>query len=219
MLDYFRKKLKEGLHANLKAGFTLVELLITLSILVVILTVVLMNQSKYTDRITLTNVADDIGLSISQAQVYSIGVKEVSTGSNIFSNAYGVTFNLLASGSNSSFISFADRNGDKIYNGNWTCQTGGLEECLSKTDISHGNFIESICVIEISGAETCDMGRIDVTFTRPNTEAQIKFYDAGGQAYIPANMSGARINLTSPAGSLTSVAVYKTGQVSANPPQ
>lgn len=202
-------------------GFTLVELLITVSILAVILSVILTNQSKYTDRIALTNLADDIGLSISEAQVYSIGVKESGTGSNEFSNAYGVVFSLLGSGSNNSLISFADRNANKIYDGDWSCQTGGAEECLKKIEISKGNLIESICSIEISGAEACDVGRVDISFIRPNTEAQLLIFDAFGNPPSPnppTNLAGVRINFTSPGGAVTSVAVYKTGQVSANPP-
>src|SRR3989338_6334842 len=85
-------------------GFTITELIVALGIASVIMTVIILRQSAYTDGAALTNLADDIGSTISQAQTYGIGVKELSTGSSDFSAAYGLAFSLLASdGSNSAY--------------------------------------------------------------------------------------------------------------------
>ena len=193
-------------------GFTLIELLVSISIVSVILTVVVLNQSTYTDGAALTNLADEISSTISQAQAYGIGVKEVSAGSSEFNASYGLAFSLLGSGSNTAYIYFADLNGNKIYTGNWSCDTA---ECLSKVNITRGNVIADICVIKTSGSDQCNSAeRADVSFARPNTEAQIKLFNNGGQPLNESNLKGIRIELKSPRGLTRSVTVYTTGQIS-----
>lgn len=203
-----------GLPADPVAGFTLVELMVSISIIVIILTVVISNQSTYTDKAALAGLADEISLTVSQAQIYSIGVKELSTGSQIFSSSYGLTFSLLSgnSGSNVDYIYFADINRDFIYGGNWLCVAGG--ECLNKTNITRGNLIQSICVVPVSGSDVCDVGRADISFVRPNTEAQIRFFDLNGIVYNPISMKGVKIMLVSPKGATRSVSIFSTGQIS-----
>ncbi|KKT66971.1 MAG: hypothetical protein UW61_C0019G0001, partial [Candidatus Curtissbacteria bacterium GW2011_GWC1_44_33] len=156
--------------------------------------------------------ADEISSTISQAQAYGIGVREVSTGSSEFNASYGVTMSLLDSGSNTAYIYFADLNGNKIYTGNWSCDTA---ECLSKVNITRGNVIADICVIKTSGSDQCNSAeRADVSFARPNTEAQIKLFNNGGQPLNESNLKGIRIELKSPRGLTRSVTVYTTGQIS-----
>ncbi len=212
MSHYSKKNL--GLPANPVAGFTLIELMVSISIIVIILTVVISGQSTYTDKAALAGLADEISLTISQAQIYSIGVKELSTGSLNFSSSYGLTFSLLGgtSGSNTAYIYFADINRDFIYAGDWSCVAGG--ECLSKTDIVRGNLIQSICVVPVSGADVCDVGRADISFVRPNTEAQLRFFNLSGGVYNPISMKGVKIRLVSPKGATRSVSVFTTGQIS-----
>ena len=196
-------------------GFTLIELIISIGIVSIILAVVVSNQATYIDGVILSNLADEIGLTISQAQAYGIGVKEFSPGSSDFTASYGLTLSLLGSGSASAYLSFADRNGNKFYDGNWSCPTGGISECLNKVNISRGNYIDSVCVVRTSGADQCNTARrVDVSFLRPDTEAQLIFFNNIGQIFNPSNMKGVKIVLKSPGGSTRSVIVYKTGQVS-----
>jgi len=216
MLDYSRNK-KGGPPTYSVMGFTLVELLVSISIMVIILTVVILNQSKYTDGTGLTALADEISLTITQTQAYSIGVKEFAAGTpeQKFSASYGLSFSLLSSGSDKAYINFADLDGDNIYDGDWSCPTGGPgDECLSRIDISRGNYITSLCSVDTSDNESCNVGRIDISFVRPNTEAQIKFFDSNGLSFVPVDMKGAKIVLNSPGGATRSVTVYTTGQVS-----
>lgn len=202
-------------HCSRKRGFTLIELLVSLTIMLVILTVVILNQSTYTERAALINLADEIGSTVSQAQVYGIAVRELSAGSENFSSSYGLAFSLLGSGSNSAYLFFADRNGDTFYNGDWTCPLGGSSECLEKTDMQRGNYIESICAVRSSGGDECSTAkRVDITFLRPHTEAQIVFFNSEGQRWSPPNTLGVKINLKSPSGLAKYVAVYESGQIS-----
>lgn len=207
--------------SNLSKGFTLVELLISISIVSVILTVLILNQSTYTDGAALANLADEISLTISQAQTYSIAVREFSTGSNIFSSSYGLAFSLLGSGSDKAYIYFADRDGNSIYSGDWSCPMGGLsDECLNRADITRGNYIDSICIIRIAGEDVCDnVSRVDISFLRPNTEAQIFFFDDSGSLITMSDIKGGKITVKSPLGYTRTVSIFNTGQVSVGSPE
>lgn len=202
-------------HHRNSVGFTIVELLISISIVSIILSVVLSNQSTYTDGIALSNLADEISLTISQAQVYGIGVKELTPGSSEFNVSYGLAFSLLGSGFDKTYLSFADRNSNEFYDGDWSCPVGGASECLEKVSISRGNRIGSLCAVLASGGDLCDnVGRIDVSFARPKTQAQLKFFNTLGQSFNPSGSIGAKVMLISPGGATRAVTVYNTGQVS-----
>ena len=207
-------------------GFSLIELLVSIGVMSVIFTVVILNQSKYTDGIALTNLADEISSMISQAQVYGTGVKELSTGSGEFNASYGLTFSLLGttppldpnSGSASAYLYFADRNGNNRYDGDWSCPTGDASECLSRIDITRGNVIEDLCEVRTSGLDDqCgnSVRRVDIIFVRPSTEARLTFFNNGGQSSSQQPTTKvARVKLRSPSGSTRSVVVYNTGQIS-----
>ncbi|MBI2065602.1 MAG: type II secretion system protein [Candidatus Zambryskibacteria bacterium] len=167
---------KIGVNSRSERGFTLLELIISIGIVAVILTVVVSNQSTYTDG--------------------------------------AATFSLLTFGSNTAYLYFADRNGDEYYNGDWSCPIGGASECLEKVDILRGNYIEDICALRTSGTDLCNLGRVDISFARPNIEAVIHFFNNGGEFYNPANIKAAEIRLKSPGGAARSVIVYTTGQIS-----
>ncbi|MFZ2763837.1 MAG: type II secretion system protein, partial [Minisyncoccia bacterium] len=212
MFHHSRKNF--GLPAGPVAGFTIVELLVSIGIISVILSVVLSSQSTYTEGVALSNLADEIGLTLSQKQAYGIGVREILPGSSDFSVSYGLTFSLLDSGSNTAYLSFADKNENNFYDGTWSCPVGGTSECLGKTDISRGNHIDSLCVIRLSEEDFCDVGRIDISFNRPSTESQIIFFDTGGNPLDLSDSIGARILLKSPNDLDQTVTIYNTGQIS-----
>ena len=195
-------------------GFTLPELLVSITIMLLILTVIVRSQSGYTDTLALTNSVDEIGLALSQAQAYGIAVRELTPGSSDFSASYGLAFSLLGPNTNDAYISFADRNGNKIYDGDWSCPTGPGAECQVKNLISRNNRISSLCSVSSSGGDNCSVARVDVNFTRPNTQSRIAFFNNGGVQFNPGNSIGARITLRSPAGVTRSVIIYQNGQIS-----
>src|SRR3989344_1332262 len=163
-MSYYLKRnagstLKPGMR-----GFTLTEMLVSLAIATIITTVVVFNQSRYTDGVGVLNAADDTSIRISQAQAYSIGVRQLTPGSSKFDISYGLTFSILASGSNSVYLFFADRNDNKIYDGNWSCPVGGNSECLEEIGVVGNSSIDSLCFVRDGLTDVCNnVGRIDLS--------------------------------------------------------
>src|SRR3989338_7579467 len=78
---FFSKNLQPTTyHLQPNRGFTLVELLVTLSLFVVLTTIVLFSQSKFNGSILLTNLAYDVAITVRQAQTYGVNVRETSSG-------------------------------------------------------------------------------------------------------------------------------------------
>ena len=196
-------------------GFTLIELLVSLGIMGVILSVIALNQRTYTEAALLTNTADELGLSMSEAQAYGVAVKERAAGSADFNAAFGVSLSILESGSTGAYLLFTDRNGNQYYDGSWECTTGGASECIERVNLRGGNYIDSFCILRTAGGDICNnVSRVDVSFRRPEPEAELKFFNSGGSDYAPANIKGASITIKSPSGLVKTVIVYNSGQIS-----
>jgi prepilin-type N-terminal cleavage/methylation domain-containing protein len=88
-----KEKLKEEFDVyfkNKKAGVTLIELMVVISIFAIISATVIVDYRSFSSSISTQNLADDIALSIRKAQGYAIGVRGYN---NIF-NGYGIHFAL-----------------------------------------------------------------------------------------------------------------------------
>src|SRR5438105_4839422 len=84
-------------------GFTLLEMLVVIFIILILSSTVLVSQSAFNKTIILANTAYDIGLSIRSAAAYGIGSRATTAG---FSNAgYGIYF---AANTPTQYLLFAD---------------------------------------------------------------------------------------------------------------
>jgi len=200
----------------------MLELVVSIAIMLGIVAVVLTNQNTYTEGASLKNLANNIGLSLRQAQIYGISVKALPNTED-FTSAYGIDFNLTSgTGNNAMYLFFADRgvqDGYYNYTGNWTdCPTGGTSECLQKMTTSTGNIISSLCPIDSNDSPICSAGvtRANITFLRPEMSANIALFGAGGGQISVSLYRGVEINLASVSGGTRSVRVYNTGQISVN---
>ena len=164
------------IRRKLQRGFTLVELLVTITIFVVLTGVVLFNQQKFNSTILLTNLAYDTALTIRQAQTYGINIKEFN-GADEFV-PYGVHFDL---NSEKSFILYADT-GYNLETKNLTSYNGVLTKCeaddgcVSRYNILRGNYISDLCVNSTGSKPDGDCGKqqLDILFVRPNPDAFIR---------------------------------------------
>jgi prepilin-type N-terminal cleavage/methylation domain-containing protein len=207
---------------NYKKGFTLVELLVTLSIFTILTGVVLVNQTKFNSTILLTNLAYDTALTIRQAQTFGVNIRGFNLNNNNYFVPYGVHLE-KGSGSNKSFILFADLNitasnlfSDGLYKaGSPTpdptidlnrCQPD--KGCVNRYNITRGNYISDICYFVGNSCST-SVNSVDIVFNRPNPDAYI--YTNNDIANV---RQGVRITLSSADGSRTrKVEVFSNGLI------
>ncbi len=197
-------------------GFSLIELLVVLAIFIIITSVFIFNQNRFSSNSALTNAAYEIALEIRQAQSYGILVKgnDDSLG---YANGYGIDFQ-KDSNNVISFYFFSDlppSGGvpDGIYN---PTDDGPY---ITHFTMSAGNVIKSVCTTDGSSITRCldtsnssALSQIDVTFLRPRPEASIIDSAAPSSSYKRVK---ADITIQSALGDRTKVVeVTNTGVIS-----
>ncbi len=192
-----------------KKGFTLLELIVSLAIFTLLTTTLLVKNAQYKGTTVITNLAYEMALTIRQAQVYGINVRQFD--SSIFTGAYGVHFTRAGNETTeynprTIFRIFADKNGDGHYT--------DLREDVEKITLRNGNIVYQYCVLMDTDRycpESNVNGSFDIMFKRPSPEA--KFY-LPGQLFSSDTITGAQIYLLAPQGICRRIDVSKTGQIS-----
>ena len=201
------KTIRQSIRA---AGFTLIELIVVVSILIIITSVMLANHARYGGSVILENLAYDIALTIRQAQVYGISVARNGSGSSaVFNVGYGMYFQKGAS----QYILFADS-----LTPNGTYDSG---EAVSVTNMSGGYSIYDICATPTgSASSTCGYTRLDVLYLRPEPGAWITAGSTDPSGLDSClNVHGnckknANIIVVSPRGDKMMITVWGNGQIS-----
>lgn len=191
------KKTKE------KKGFTIFELIISIAIFAFMSALILAKYGNFNQGVLLTNLAYDIALSIRNAQSYGLNVKSTNRATNDFDRAYGVHFEK----NSIKFTFFAD---DTTGNGVGVYNTGDVT--LSDTTIKRGSTIADICVYPNTTSANCEPvdKELDITFRRPDPNAIMKAsVDGSIHTY-----SRARITVAASDGTIKTVTVNSTGQIS-----
>ncbi|MEK7567727.1 MAG: prepilin-type N-terminal cleavage/methylation domain-containing protein [Patescibacteria group bacterium] len=153
------------------AGFTLVELMVTVSVMTLVSSVVLYENSKFNSTILLTNLGYEIALTARQAQVFGLSSKIAQIGGST-QVGYGIYFDLDDS---QRFILFVDTNtagGNK-----YSYQEG---EAINIIGINNRNQVFDICTL--SGTTwTCavansldSLRKTSISFLRPNPEPEFR---------------------------------------------
>ena len=137
-------------------GFTLVELLVSISILLIIISIVVFRFSSFDSIILLRTLAYDIGLSIRTAQSYSLSAQGRNDNFRI---PYGVSFTPGAS--SYAFFGYSGVSDTPQY------QTG---DTIDLFKLGRSFQITDVCVI-VGSVEDCDIDRLDVSFKRPEYTA------------------------------------------------
>jgi prepilin-type N-terminal cleavage/methylation domain-containing protein len=187
---------------DMNRGFTIIELIVTSSIMLVITSIVLVNHTAFGGNILVGALAYDVGLSVRQAQVFGLSVREFGVGTGAFDVGYGVHFDVNNS---SSYQIFADVDKNKTYD-----ISDGIEEVFS---IGQGFSIARICGTTPASIELCsntdNISTLDITFIRPDPDAFIRIDGNAATEY-----QSARIVVRSPQGNEREVIVESTGQIS-----
>ncbi|MES2953593.1 MAG: type II secretion system protein [Patescibacteria group bacterium] len=90
-----------------RAGFTLIEMMVVVSIFLVLTSVVLANYPKLNSQLTLGLVANDVALSVRQAQQYALGAVQ-RVGAPSVSVSYGIHFSTATPQEAQGYVLFAD---------------------------------------------------------------------------------------------------------------
>ena len=200
-----------------KKGFSLIDLLVSMSIATLLMSVVLFSYRTFHNKLAVSVASQDIALASRQTQTYSVNAKETSPGSNNFYSGYGVYFNTQIPGA---YYIFADKNNDGKYSGDANCSLGS--ECIQKNVIKNNAAISNLCGISTSGIQTCfpSGGSVSVVYPPSNfqssiADATISFSDTNGNV-IPGTFSAAKIvssiNDTLTQTVQSSVTIYTSGQ-------
>ncbi|HVB20054.1 MAG TPA: prepilin-type N-terminal cleavage/methylation domain-containing protein [Candidatus Paceibacterota bacterium] len=206
------------------SGFTLVELLVVLAIMIIITTIALTSQSSFNKTLILANTAYDIGLTLRSAEIFGIGSRALETSAN---TGYGIHFTMGNSltlfadvypsvGSNPSTLCHSppsyDPTGPSAEPGNCAYDPG-LDTVVQTYTLGNGIVVSDFCAYA-SGSESCavahggGLSSLDVVFARPNP---IPFITANGAPY-----TSACVTVTSPQGGFRYVSVAASGEITAN---
>lgn len=209
----FFKKNFSSMHNQ---GFTVLEMIVVLSIVGLISGVILFNYRLFTQRLALSAAAQEVSVAIRQAQAYGLSVKQTAQGSGEFDKAYGIAFDVSNGGNPKSYYLFVDKNSNGYYDGDDTCNP--LSECVKKELILNAASISGFCGTDASNTPTptcpfVSAKKMTVTFKRPNRDAFIYFFDSLNNRTGPYNMGQVKF-VTPASGPESSVKVELSGQIS-----
>jgi len=182
-------------------GFGLVELLVSISILVLVMGIILARHSSFNSAVLLRNQAHQVVLHAREIQHFAVSV----TGdSGDFRNTYGLHFNTM-SGHNRGYKVFKDGNGDSYFN------VGTGEEFGRQGTLDPRFIIDEITLV----GSALSSDRVSVVFERPNFDA--RFFVSSGEV-VDASAVEITVRLLGTTGDTTSeirkIEITKTGQIS-----
>lgn len=202
-----------------RSGFTLIEILVAIAIMTIIMGVVVFDHQRFSEQMRITNLSYQIALSIRETQAYGINVRGLGTNTDQrFDVGYGIHFDMATP---HSYTTFADK--PDLTPNKYDKDDG---EKLSTYNLEKGNKIKSICRIEITSGSNydtyctddpgADFNGIDITFKRPNPDANFtRLVEEGTDINIP-NTQKVQIKIESPSGICRMVEVNSAGQISNN---
>lgn len=195
-------------------GFTLIEMLVVLAIIIVLMSIVFSGQLNFNRTLSLNNAAYDIALTLRQAESYGLSSQAFGGVNN---PGYGVYFQNTTP---TSYIFFSDiypavssgaqpdaRPGDGIY------EASPLNENVQTYSLNNGFTLSAFCVYSTGSGRVCTTGSLtalSVTFSRPNALTTIKGKTASWATYTNACVKMSSLN-----GDTRYISVSQTGEVQA----
>lgn len=224
--------IRRGLALSLSKGFTLIELMVVLAIIVVITSVVFTNQSTFNKTLILSNTAYDIALTLRSTQTYGLSSRAAGTAANV---SYGIH---LSNTIHNFFLVFADtapagspgtlfcsgsspvgspdcKPGDGIYASSGP--DSDAPSAVQKYNLNNGITVSDFCVHPAVGSGSCASGSLtalDIVFTRPNPNAIIS--GSNGGPYT--TYASACITVSSQSDTKRYISIAASGQIIANAP-
>ena len=230
-----RFNFKNFRHHFRARGFTVLELMVVLTIFTIMTGVVLANLPQFRDQAALQLIAEDVALAIRQAQVYGGATRglQSTTGTDFYT--YGLVFNINNGGmggggaTDKSFVMFTDRlagfdivTGPFLPNNNQynfgttpagTCG-GPTTECVEISQLTGAVKIQEL--YQCATPSTCIVKPgskgFNIMFHRPGPDAQ--FYSLNANLISPAPICvKIRIASTRNLSSAKDVVIWSTGHI------
>jgi len=204
------------LQSDVEQGFTIVEMIVSVSIIAIISSIAVFNHQQFSDMVKLANETQSIALALRTAQVEGLAVREFSrSGDADFESGRGV---YISVDSDNRYVYFADKNQDKQYNGSTSSCSG---ECISITALEPRFRIVDLCgkVSGPAGDWLCtadgDLSdrSIHISYLRPRPGA-LFFSSDGSGGNILQDSPRARIEVESPEGKKAWIEIKQTGEIS-----
>lgn len=175
-------------------GFGLIEMMVSIGILTLVMTVILARQDAFNSAVLLRGQAYEIALQAREIQMYAVSVTGEGTD---FQKIYGIHFDTANGGI---YNIFRDQNGDGNYD-------------ITPTDESFGKqgVLDSRFVIDAIRVGSNTLSEISITFERPNFDAV--FPGAGNVAEIDVCVKGTACT-TGDNNEVRTVEITRTGQIS-----
>jgi len=174
-------------------GFSLIELMVAVGILVLINTMIFAKYPEFSQRMALKRTSEEIALIARQAQAYSLGIKKSASGSDDFFG-FGIYFD---KNNPKSLILFTDSDSDKTYDKN-------SGELFQEFKIDTGDYISNL--------QTCNSSNV----CSPAITLDIVYPRASSIATINKNSgaSYAQVTIKSPQGDKKKdIKIWISGQI------
>ena len=205
------------LRAKSPRGFTLVELMISLGIIVLLTAVLLADYPETATRLSLVNTSQSVALLVREAQVRGSAIDSV----NGAYGGYGVYASLDQTGQVVLFgdtVDSAASVGHDLPIGDGLFETSPVDETNSTLVFPRGYLITKLCTgagypFTCNASSTPEIQNLTISFIRPNPQAHI--YINGNATTTQA--AGGCIEIHSPraprAGHIRSVQIYESGMI------
>ena len=189
---------------SVRAGFTLVEMMVVLAIISIITTIALFGQSDFNRSVLLTDTAYTVALSLREMQ--SLGLSSRKTATGVQNAGYGAYF---ATANQGSYLLFGDttpvnpvpanclvgtantpeaKPGDCIY-------TPGSDVIVQTYTFGRGFMISKICGYDsAAGVKRCSddpvapLSALNVVFLRSTTESTVVGYNGSWRPLTSAEV-------------------------------
>ncbi len=183
-------------------GFSLIELMVTVTIITLITALVMVKYSSFDSSILLNNQAFELALDIRETQVRSISVQAGTGGSDVFSSNYGLYFD---KGNTDEYILFQDLTEQALLvDGRFD---EGAEEIGAPFTFDPRFVLNDIYV---NNNPSITVNNASIIFQRPNFDARFGFSAPPGGSVSSVHIVIASVRDPS---SKKTVSVYNSGLI------
>lgn len=191
----------------MKKGFSLIEVIVATAILAITTTIMLTGYYQNRQNASLKQTAQDIAMTIRQAQAYGLSTR--GTGAGVYP-AYGVFFDVSAPALQKSFILFGDANGNNVYDSG---------ESVKDFLIETGDIIDDVCgtegvIVKCKNSDPNPVSVASIVFRRPNPIVELN--DNVADILIRRKFSDVSIKIKSLGDQTKTIKVWTNGYIQVN---